>query len=85
MSCKKCGRCCRQFYLTLNKDDPNPTTKHFIEVLKATFKERYGFTLKEFSEFKVLISGECEHLKDNLCTIYEKRGKICQDFVCGKV
>jgi len=71
--CRNCTKCCRQFTLP---------AKNTAE-LRRMFREEYGFCLID-PEMTVLFKGTCEHLKDQKCSIYDKRPEKCRDYFCKR-
>ena len=64
--CKRCGQCCR--WLTF----PPERYDHDEEAVEAFGgMAREGFFMRPCP---------CPQLKENDCTIYERRPKYCQDF-----
>jgi Fe-S-cluster containining protein len=71
--CKKCGSCCKIFTFPVQD----------VEGVKKFFREHFGFSLKTWA-MKVVVQGECEHLKNNRCEIYESRPDKCKDYLCKR-
>lgn len=71
--CKKCGRCCKIFRLPVNNKDN----------LVKKFEDHFEFKLESY-EVEVIFKGNCEHYKNGLCSIYEKRPEMCKNFFCKK-
>lgn len=69
--CIKCGRCCKVF------------TKKVKNKEEIDEQGIWGFKVKD-SSMKVVITGRCEHLKNNRCMIYDKRPQRCKDYFCRR-
>jgi len=82
-SCSQCGICCQLFLINL-------TQKEWLSgKYKTQFKEfglnndfnivqRYGGNLLRQKK-----DGSCVYLKNNLCSIHQKRPQACREFFCG--
>jgi Fe-S-cluster containining protein len=79
MSCKRCGRCCHDFSIAVEKDSDI-----------SRFFSYHGFTVVE-RDGAVYLSGSnpCKHLRMGKggayeCAIYISRPQICKDYSCEK-
>lgn len=75
MMCKnKCGTCCKFLFFAYLPDVLDAGTKELLKMRGAIlFKNCYALPSK------------CKYLdKDNLCTIYLDRPKVCKLFDCRK-
>jgi Fe-S-cluster containining protein len=78
-----CGLCCKLFLINLNKEEylSGEYETQFQEFnLKDDFGiiEKYGGNI--LSQKK---DGSCIYLKNNLCSIHEKRPQVCRNFDCN--
>jgi len=80
--CSQCGICCKLFYINTTREEwmsgryetvvqKSDTTDDF------TLVERYGGNLLNQKK-----DGSCIYLKNNLCSIHEKRPQSCRNFFC---
>lgn len=72
--CRNCGECCKVFRMF---------PKNRKELIKH-FEKHFGFKLKSYDNFEIIIRGECEHLKNNKCLKYEERPGKCKEFFCKR-
>ena len=73
--CKKCGKCCRfmaiWFYKKPNKEYIRWANLHKkVEIIK----ENNGWQLR--------FESKCSKLKNNRCSIYKNRPKLCKEYKC---
>ena len=71
--CNKCGKCCENIYSAYMY-----TEKEF-EFMKKIFPSYRRFYIKEKDKYGNFIFG-CKYLKDNLCSVYEKRPRLCRKY-----
>lgn len=71
VTCGKCNECCKgwNYEITVR---PKLTKK---EIKSKLYKHRYG-------KLDIGPDGNCFHMVDDKCTIYEDRPQICKDFDC---
>lgn len=67
-SCSLCGNCCRFRYTPITQVD-----KDLLEAAGYTGYTEDGKSLKREN-------GRCMFLKDDSCTAYDSRPKVCRDF-----
>ena len=72
--CKQCGVCCRSIVVPLNMR----TDKDQFELLKM--KANYVKSTHHAGKMWVMLSGQCIHLKDGKCAIYDKRPSVCKEW-----
>ena len=81
-NCSNCGFCCRLFLINLTEE----------EYKSGKFKtqlEEFGL-IENFQSaascganiLKKKKNGSCVYLKDNSCSIYRIRPKVCREFFC---
>jgi len=81
--CKKCGKCCKLFLITLTEAEYN--SKRY----KTQFEE-FGliedFNLAEECGANIIEQNEgdssCIYLKDDKCSIHKIRPEACKEFFC---
>ncbi|MFH1828845.1 MAG: YkgJ family cysteine cluster protein [Nanoarchaeota archaeon] len=79
--CNQCGVCCRLFVINLNEEEYN-SRKY-----KTIFEE---FGIVDFEEAELTGANfiaqneddSCIYLKDNRCSIHERRPQSCRKFFC---
>ena len=71
--CNKCGKCCENIYSAYMY-----TEKEF-EFMKKIFPSYHRFYIKGKDKFGNFVFG-CKYLKDNLCSVYEKRPGLCRKY-----
>lgn len=79
MPCAQCGGCCRIAYVfrTSCETAENRAYEEFLEFTRPS-------TFARFSD-GLVVRAVCEHLTDdNTCRVYEKRPRVCRDFLCKK-
>jgi Fe-S-cluster containining protein len=81
-SCSSCGRCCRLFLINLTQEEwlsgkYKTQFKKFDLNDDFSIIQNYGGNL--LSQKK---DGSCIYLKNNLCSIHEKRPQSCKEFFC---
>jgi len=52
------------------------------EIIKS-FETDFGFKLDKYN-LRLNIEGNCEHLVNGRCSIYENRPSVCREFICRK-
>ncbi len=72
-SCNKCGKCCETLYAVDMKDEKEFKFMQFI------FPSYKRFYIKGKDSFGNYVFG-CKYLKDNLCSVYDKRPLICKKY-----
>jgi len=83
MKCKQCGICCKLFLINL-------TEKEYISGTYKTQFEQFGIT-HDFKEAEMCAAniitqkanGSCTYLKNQKCSIHNKRPKSCRNFFCS--
>ncbi len=81
--CKKCGKCCKLFLITLTE------TEYNSEKYKTQF-EKFGlikdFNLAEECGANIIEQNEgddsCIYLKHDRCSIHKIRPEACKEFFC---
>lgn len=82
-TCSSCGVCCKLFLINLTEK----------EYRSGKYKTQFGKAVI-FKDFKKVLScgantlkqkkdGSCIYLKNNRCSIHDKRPKACQNFFCS--
>lgn len=76
--CKiKCGDCCRKMYIPFG--DGNETD------WSRWIKLHEGLEIIMFRGLECIVLNKvCSKLKNNKCTIYKDRPKMCKEFRCDK-
>jgi len=83
MKCSQCGVCCKLFIINLNKEEYN-SRKY-----KTVF-EKFGH-FENWQEAEMIGANllmqkkdgkTCIYLKNQKCSIYWRRPKVCQAFFC---
>ncbi len=82
LKCKMCGLCCKLFLINLNKEEYYSskylTVFNDIEIIDDfKFASEYGANI-----LKQKNDGSCIYLKNNICSIHEKRPEVCRNFFC---
>lgn len=80
--CNKCGICCKLFLINLNGAE-------YKSRRYKTMFEKFGI-IENFSKAKkyginILAQNEdngCVYLKNNSCSIYKDRPRVCREFFC---
>ena len=81
--CRQCGKCCKLFYINLNKDEYESSQ------FKTIFKD-IDF-IEDFSKASLCGAnflakkkdGSCIYLENNSCNIYDQRPKVCRKYFCN--
>lgn len=77
--CKKCGKCCNYMY---SFDTYTPEEFKFMQLLYPAYKRFY---IKGKDESGNLIFA-CKYVsQDGLCTVYDKRLKMCKRYPVSKI
>lgn len=77
--CKKCGKCCQCIY---SIDDCNEQEFKFMQALYPSYKRFY---IKSKDQEGNLIFA-CKYVSDEgLCTVYDKRPKMCKRYPNKKI
>ena len=76
--CTKCGKCCENIYSAYMY-----TEKEF-EFMKKIFPSYRRFYIKGKDEFGNFVFA-CKYLKGNLCSVYDKRLKMCRNYPARKI
>ena len=71
--CTKCGKCCENIYSAYMY-----TEKEF-EFMKKIFPSYRRFYIKGKDEFGNFVFA-CKYLKGNLCSVYDKRPRLCRSY-----
>ena len=72
--CKKCGKCCRYMY---SVDQYSPTDFKIMQFLFPAYKRFY---IRGKDEFGNLIFA-CKYVtEEGLCSVYNKRLKMCKNY-----
>ncbi len=69
--CERCGECCRTLPISLNWDDIERLYRYEGEVFLDKLDE---------NAIENCLKTPCPYLKDNRCTIYNKRPLVCRVF-----
>jgi len=71
-----CSECCKMY------DHVDITPQEYLDLKDVTSR-----AVHEDGLYRMYISGGCDLLKDNRCSIYDKhfRPKICAQYVCDKI
>jgi len=82
MSCKRCGKCCKN--PTINLDVP---IDQDTQELSRWLQGHHCIPVKmDGNILGMMIPSICEHFKEidgvKACAIYETRPKICREFSC---
>ena len=75
--CKKCGKCCRLIDLWLSKKPP----KDWHRWVNLHEKARI---IREGKDWYLRLELKCSKLKNNRCSIYNNRPKLCKEYNCWK-
>ena len=78
--CNSCGTCCKLFVINLNEE----------EYRSGFYKTMFDEQIPDFVEAELtgsnLLSqnddGSCIYLKENKCSIHDKRPNVCKPFFC---
>ncbi|MBQ2644998.1 YkgJ family cysteine cluster protein [bacterium] len=71
--CIKCGKCCKNIYSAYMYSEQE------FEFMKKIFPSYRRFYIKRRDEKGNFIFG-CQYLKNNLCSVYEKRPRLCRSY-----
>jgi Fe-S-cluster containining protein len=73
IKCSSCGKCCSNIFIPFlaNEDEKRWIEYHSMEVIE-----------NEIGTF-IKINNPCSKLKDNKCSIYEDRPKVCRGYTCN--
>jgi len=75
--CSGCDLCCRHIALEIDKPE---TEKEFDQIRWFLVHKNVWIFIDNDGSWNMQVNTPCEKLKDGLCSIYEKRPKICQDY-----
>ena len=77
MPCRKCdAKCCKYFALQID----SPRSRDDFENLRWYIAHKNTAIFYEKGKWFLEIKNKCKYLgKNNKCTIYERRPKICRD------
>lgn len=82
VDCGTCSACCRAEFVALVKGDDPKDYPEAVKFPEATLAEilpsAIGYIIPHGPD------GACVYLKDDKCSIYEKRPKMCRVFSCVK-
>jgi uncharacterized protein len=77
IDCTQCGNCCKSFMINVSQAEAKQVATH-LKIPLPNFKENY---LEESQQGKLIMKTiPCSFLKDNKCTVYEKRFSGCREF-----
>ena len=93
MKCSQCGVCCKLFLINLTEEEYRSKRfkTQFDEFVKDAEESEIlgthemGFEEAELTGANILAQnkdGSCIYLKDNKCSIHEKRPQSCKNFFC---
>lgn len=71
--CTKCGKCCENIYAAYMYSEKD------FELMKKIFPSYRRFYIKGKDEHGNLIFA-CQYLKNNLCSVYDKRPRLCRSY-----
>lgn len=76
-TCLKCGQCCKLLAMHV----PFFVTRraYLRNMVQWYYEENYGMVYEAITE-EVLMVFSCPNLKDNLCSIYSRRPRICRQY-----
>jgi Fe-S-cluster containining protein len=77
INCQQCGNCCKTLMIVVTEKEADQLSA-FLTQSRPQFDEKY--LEKGGSEMMILNTMPCHFLKDNSCTIYEKRFEGCKEF-----
>jgi putative endonuclease len=81
-SCSQCGICCRLFLINLTEKEWK-SGRYKTQLKKSHFDDDFSAVLKYggniVSQNK---DGSCIYLKNNKCSIHERRPQSCREFFC---
>lgn len=78
IDCTKCANCCREIQIGLYKEDIKNFSKG-IGTSAKQFRKRYLIEGEETGEF-IFKEKPCPFLKNNLCSQYNYRPKVCRSY-----
>jgi Fe-S-cluster containining protein len=81
--CKLCGKCCKIFYINLNKKEYNSGKYKTIFENIAKVKSYKKATKCGANFLAKDKAGNCVYLKNNICSIHKTRPQVCKDFFCS--
>ena len=82
MSCRQCGRCCRNYTIAMKRNEDF-----------ARFLTYHGLYMRDRTDGEMEVYGEskCRHLKSDpkqpskyVCAIYETRPELCRKWECER-
>ncbi len=77
IDCQKCGNCCKTLMIVVSEAEADQVSKHLNQSRKI-FDESH---LEKGSKGLMILNAmPCSFLKENSCTIYEKRFEGCKEF-----
>jgi len=80
IDCKQCGRCCTGFWFN-NVPLLEGDQDKIISVCKSKEEFQEITDLMDFNDKKIVALKEsCKFLKENKCSIYQKRPSVCKMF-----
>jgi len=78
IDCTKCANCCREIQIGVDKEDIKNFSKG-IGISAEKFRKRYLVEGEETGEF-IFKEKPCPFLKNNLCSQYIYRPKVCRSY-----
>jgi len=74
--CKKCGKCCRVMFIWLAGKPKDKDWVRWANLHKGIK------IIKNREDWAMRIEARCSKLKNNRCSIYKNRPKLCKDYKC---
>ena len=79
IDCTKCANCCKVFDPVLDEEDVMKLSSS-LNLNKDDFKKTYLVESKEEKDCYNFNKVPCPFLKDNKCSFYESRPKVCESY-----
>lgn len=74
MKCKVCGGCCKNMFIWIGKD----CDKDYLRWIRL-----HGIKVKKIDGYYAMqLKIKCQKLKNNRCSIYKNRPKLCREYSC---
>ncbi len=78
--CTACANCCREVVPTLSASESEHLAAH-LGIGQPEFRSKYLIRADSLADNPWIIRDRpCPFLRDNLCTVYERRPAVCRDY-----